>query len=352
MSGNATGLRDRWSRLRRAHVPIVTATVVGCLTLILGGDPSFLSMSVQIGTITLIAVSFGLAYGLGGVLSAAQAAFAAGGAYSTAIMTTQFGWPLLAGMIAAMIVPAAVGYLLVRVVGGLSHMTIALATLIVGELFTTAISRGGDVTGGYVGLAGIPVLPGWLSTPLGSHLLVWCCVVLAVSVHANLAISSHGTALRTIAFDHTLARSLGIPIERQLGWLMALSTGMAGFAGWMYAHLNSFVSPDSLPVSLSISIFLMVIVGGKRSVAGPVVGAVGLSLLSYSLPGTQTQGLLYGLALVAVVLVCPTGLTSLIDTLLPAAARHATPAGAQRTGSLGESAGESRRQSAEGGGDV
>ena len=317
MTGMAACLQSGWSRLGRCQVPAVTAVVVLAVTLTLGGDSSVLSMSVQVAVTTLIAVSFGMAYGLGGVLSAAQAAFAACGAYLSAIVTAQAGWPLPMGLAVAVLLPAAVGYVLVRLVGGLSHMVIGLATLTLGQIFTTAISHGGHLTGGYVGLSGIPPLPGWLSTPLGSHVLAWLSVLVVVWLYANLSTSTQGSAFRAIAFDETLARTLGVPVARNLGALLALSGGMAGYAGWLFAHTNSFVSPESLPVQYSITVFLMVIVGGRRSIAGPLIGAVGLSLLSYYLPGGQIQGIVYGLALVAAMLLFPYGVTSVVHRIGP-----------------------------------
>lgn len=300
---------------QRWRVPLAVVLVVGATTPFSAGDIGWLVTSLQVATVSLIALSFGLAYGLGGMLSAAQATFASTGAYVTAIVTTQQQWPIWAGLGLAVTLPGLIGYALARLIGGLSHMTLGLATLIIGDIFVELISRGGTLTGGYIGLAGVPFLPGWAQTPMGAHLLAWLSVLVAVVLYANLASSTQGAALRTIGHDMTLARSLGIPVKRRLGALFALSSAVAGYAGWLYAHTTTFVSPESLPVSLSVTVFLMVIVGGRRSVAGPLVGAVGLTLLSNYLPGTQTQGMLYGSALVVVVLLCPEGLAGVLPAL-------------------------------------
>jgi branched-chain amino acid transport system permease protein len=94
---------------------------------------------------------------------------------------------------------------------------------------------------------------------------------------------------------------------------------MAGAAGWLYAHYLTYLSPSSLGPNLSISVLLMVVVGGTGRILGPVVGAVVLDLLTRLLPAEEVQGLFFGGALVLILLLARQGL---LGTLLPAGRRQ------------------------------
>jgi len=90
--------------------------------------------------------------------------------------------------------------------------------------------------------------------------------------------------------------------------MFSLGAGIAGLAGWLYAHYTSFISPESLGLHMSISALLMAVVGGARFVLGPVFGAILLTLIVKYVPGQEVQGMFYGGSLVLVLLIAPAGL--------------------------------------------
>jgi branched-chain amino acid transport system permease protein len=259
------------------------------------------------GTVSLLAISLGLVYGQAGMLSIAQGAFAAIGAYTTAIMTLNFGWPIWLGFIGAIILPAAVAYALARVVVRLSALALAVSTLLIGEVTIYAITAGGEVTGGFIGLSGIPS-PSWMFTPQSKSLVAWAMVCLATLLVITITRSQYGRALRAISTDDVLAKSMGINVSARLSAIFALGGAIAGSAGWLYAHTRSFLAPDSFPILLSLEVVMMVIIGGRRRALGPVLGTVLLMWFLNLLPGAETRGLFYGLILIAAILVFPNGL--------------------------------------------
>jgi branched-chain amino acid transport system permease protein len=92
---------------------------------------------------------------------------------------------------------------------------------------------------------------------------------------------------------------------------MALSGGIAGLGGWIYAHQLSYLAPEALSASTSISALLMAVIGGVRTVLGPVLGAGIILLLLDNIPAQEVKGMVYGALLIAVLLVAPAGIAGL-----------------------------------------
>lgn len=258
-------------------------------------------------TVGLIAISMGLVYGQGGMLSLAPAAFAAIGAYSTAILTTKYDMPIVAGLALAVLMPAAIAFVLARLIVRLSHLALAVATLLLSQLLSFLLASGGDFTGGYVGLYGIPS-PEWMSTLRDQALVGAVLVLIATFVLIRVAHSQQGRALRAIAADSTMASSLGINVSARLSWAFCLGAAIAGVAGWFYAHTRTFLAPESLSLHMSLTVLFMLIVGGRSTILGPLLGTAVLTLLDGALPAASVRDMFYGSALILALIVFPEGL--------------------------------------------
>jgi branched-chain amino acid transport system permease protein len=288
----------------------VLLVAVGIATLLIGGSRTMLDTSILVAIYALVALSLGMLFGQAGIMSLGQAAFAAIGAYATAIVTTHYGAPPLLGLLLAVLLPPLVAYPVARALIRLSHLALALATLFLGQIILIFLREGGDFTGGFIGLSGVPPLP-FAPTPLAFHLLAWAFVLVAVVLYTNLTGSAGGRALNTLRNDPLRAQADGDAGAHRLSVLFAFSASLAGAAGWLYAHYLSYVAPESLSLELSISVLLMVVIGGTRYVLGPVVGALLLTVLNDRIP-TQVLGLLYGGTLVVVLLLAPNGVLGVI----------------------------------------
>ena len=285
---------------------------VAVYTVLFAAVPARLDLSISTAVYALLALSVALIYGQAGVLSVAQAGFAAVGAYATAILTTRWDIPPLISLFAAILLPALLGFLLSRVVGSLSHLSLAVATLVFGEIVTIVLREGGTLTGGYVGLSGIPGLA-FAPDLLAYHLLAWGVVIVVVILCSNLITTTRGRAYQTIGHDPLRAEADGINVPKSTALLFGCSAGLAGLAGWLYAHYMTFLAPESLPASLSITVVLMVVVGGRRHIAGAIVGTILLVALQNAMPTEESQGLLYGAVLVLVLIAAPDGLVGLVN---------------------------------------
>lgn len=291
---------------------LLVALCVASATPMLIGNASLTDTAIVIAIYALIALSVGVTYGMTGLLSVAQASLAAVGAYATAILTTKFGWSPWLSAPVAIIFPALFAYPFARLVTRLSPLALAIATLMFGYSFDIAVREAGDLTGGYIGLSGIPQVPGF-DSPLAYYALSWSILVLAVAAYAVISRSHIGAALRTIRNDALRAAADGIDVPHMRSIAMAMGGALAGAAGWLYAHHISYLAPDSLSPALSLSALLMAVVGGVRSVVGPIVGALLLTLLFKFIPGQEVVGIFYGGALVICLLVAPEGLMGLLS---------------------------------------
>jgi branched-chain amino acid transport system permease protein len=269
-------------------------------------NPVWLDTTILTGILALISLSAGLSFGQAGILSMAQGAFAAIGAYATAICATRFGLSAWAGLPLAIALPAALAWSLARIVTPMAELAVALATLALATLLEIIARNWDSVTGGYIGIAGIPPVDGF-STGWRFNILVWGFVVMAVLVSENLMNSAHGRALNVVRHDRTRAMADGVAVAPLLSAMLATSGGMAGAGGWLYAHYISYMSPQSLDTYASISALLMAVVGGARYILGPVLGTLLLNLLAKLLPAQEAQGLFYGGALIVILIIAPEG---------------------------------------------
>ena len=300
------------------------ALMVALATYFIAGDASWLDTSTIIAIYALIALSVGVSFGMAGILSVAQAAFAALGAYTTAILTARYGVHPYWGLIAAVAVPAAFAYPFSRLLTRMSPLALALATLIFGHILDHALRDGGGFTGGYIGISGIPPLP-FVSDPLQTHLFAWGLVVVVALLYGNLHGSSYGASMRTIKVDTLRAQADGINVPHMRSVAMTIAAGLAGLGGWLYAHYIAYLAPDSLDPNLSISVLLMAIAGGTATVLGPVIGAVVLTVVSTLIPGGEATGMFYGGVLLAVLLLAPKGLLPLLSSAIKRQTRLVKP---------------------------
>jgi branched-chain amino acid transport system permease protein len=300
--------------LRRQRPTLVLLACVLLVTLLIHDRVVWLDTSVVIAIYSLLALSVGISYGYGGILSVAQAAFASIGAYATAIVTVRYGLPSPLGLALALVLPALVAYPLARLMSRMSPLALAIATLVFGQAVDIGLREGGDFTGGYIGLSGIPTLP-FAPSLLAYHGLSWLAVLLVAFLLCNLTDSAFGRAVSTVRADTFRAVADGVDVARVRSTVLALSASVAGLGGWLYAHHITYIGPDSLGPSVSLSVMLMAVVGGARSVLGPIVGAALLTLIFKFVPSQEVQGMFYGGALIAVLVLSPGGLLDIHRTL-------------------------------------
>jgi branched-chain amino acid transport system permease protein len=262
----------------------------------------------------LLYVTLGSAWnllgGIAGQLSLGHAAFFGIGAYSAAILASKSSLSPWLGMLIGplLVLPLAglVGWVCFRLRG--PYFT--LATIAIGEVVRLVALNWRDLTGGAVGVV---IRPSIFS---GTNKIPYYYVILAIAV-ATVALCYFisrrklGYYLLAIREDQETAESIGINTTRYKLVALSFSASLTALAGAFYANYFLFVDPTVvLPLSLSVEIVLMAIIGGLGTVQGPVVGAILLKLSSeiFRNQFANANLLIYGLLLVLVILFLPDGL--------------------------------------------
>jgi branched-chain amino acid transport system permease protein len=286
-------------------------------------NPYYLHTLIMAGIFAVLAQSLNLLLGYTGQLSLGHAAFFGIGAYATALCTVKLGWSPWVGLLAATALPAATGWGIGRLALKLRGAYFVLLTISFAGVVSLVSVNWMDLTNGPLGLPGVPpveiALAGLPALSLRSKGAYYYLVLAAVAAsyllcHA-LVHSRVGRALVALRENETLAASVGIDGTHYLVLATAISAGMAGLGGGLYAHYTRFVSPEVFLFSYTVTMVIMVVAGGKGTLGGPVVGAVIFTALPEvlrALTSWQWQMLLYGILLIAVLFFVPRGIVPML----------------------------------------
>ena len=233
------------------------------------------SLMNDVGIASLVALGLVLLTGIGGATSFGQAAFVGIAAYATAWLTTSMGLSPWLGLPFALTLTGlsalAIGLLTLRLGGHFLPLSTIAWGLSIAMLFGNV-----DALGRHTGLSNIPPLSvaGWsLADPRAMYYLIWGLVALAFWFSYNLLNSRPGRAIRSLRGGAILLASVGADAYRVRLTLFLTAALLAGLAGWLYAHMNRFVSPSPFDVRASIEYLLMAVAGGLGHLAGALVGA-------------------------------------------------------------------------------
>ncbi|MFT0891595.1 branched-chain amino acid ABC transporter permease [Pseudochelatococcus sp. G4_1912] len=258
------------------------------------------NLILMLGINALLALSIWLTLACG-LLALANAAFMGIGAYAGALATMNYDMPFAGSLLISMAAPSLVALVIGVPVLRLGGVYLAMATLGFGEVVRVVILNTDDITGGALGLNGIPQYTQWW------HVALALAVVLFVL--ARLHISKTGRAFEAIKVDETAAGLMGIDLRANKLVAFVLGAAIAGLAGALNAHLTFFIGPQEYGFDRGVEILTMAILGGVTSLIGPVIGAFFLTLLPELLRGLADFRLIInGLILVLVVLFLPNGL--------------------------------------------
>ena len=288
-------------------------------------NPYHLHTLIMAGIFAVLALSLNLLLGYTGQLSLGHAAFFGIGAYATGLLTVKLEWSPWLGLLAAATLPAATGWIIGRLALKLRGAYFVLLTISFAGVVSLVSVNWMDLTNGPLGLPGVPPveigLPGLHPLSLRAkgayYYLVLAAVLGCYLVCLALIRSRIGRALIALRENEALAESVGIDSTHYLVLAAVISAAMAGLAGGLYAHYTRFVSPEVFLFSYTVTMVIMVVAGGKGTLAGPIVGAVIFTVLPEvlrALTSWQWQMLLYGILLIAVLFFMPRGIVpALLD---------------------------------------
>ena len=295
----------------------VSAAVIAALAAPLATGNSYVHHLLTLWMLfALLALSLNVIIGYIGELSFGHAAFFGLGAYASAIVSMQSGVSPWLGLVLAGVVAGGVGlvigYVSLRIVGP----QFAILTLGFGSIIYTVTNYWVDVTRGPMGISNIPPLSapgiGALTEARGFYYVA--LGVLAFFAYACDALmrSRTGRAFLAARENPALAASIGVDVFRTklLGFVVA--TAIAGVAGGLYAHYLRVITPELMSLQYVAALIIMVVVGGRGTIVGPILGALIYVVLLEALRSFGPLRLVIFAALLTLsVIFLPNGLVSL-----------------------------------------
>jgi branched-chain amino acid transport system permease protein len=277
---------------------------------------------VHIGVIILFSVtmaaSFNLIVGYIGEFPLGHTAFLGVGAYTAAILSTRFGLPIYATVFIGGIFSAIAGLFVGAITLRLRGPFFVIVTLCFAEVLRLVANNWIDLTNGPMGVSGIPK-PSWIAvqSTLGQKVSFYYIALLiaAVTLYVcyRFVYSNIGRAAVAVRENRFVAQSVGIRPYHYALLTFVLAALLCGFAGSFYAHYISYVGPEVFGFPFMISMIIMVLLGGKGTLVGVIVGPITIVLLQEYLRDLQTLRLsIFGLIVMAIVLFLPNGVMGFV----------------------------------------
>jgi branched-chain amino acid transport system permease protein len=264
-----------------------------------------------------ILLSFGLniAMGYAGQFNLALGALWGVGSYTAAILNTKLGTPFWITFPAAIVVTSLIGALV-----GLPSLKVrshylAIVTIGLGQVINILMLNLEDFTGGALGIGNIqkPSLFGWtLGDDKSYYFLILIMVLLGYLIARQIVGHRIGRAFRAVRDDYQAAKAMGVNTAYYQILAFAISAAYAGAAGALFAHLNSYISPDIYEFKSTLFVMTMTMVGGMGNLLGSIGGGLALPILNEYLRVIKDwQKVAYGLSIMIVVLFMPGGVIEL-----------------------------------------
>jgi len=296
-------------------------------------DLYVLHVLIVAGIFIIAAMSLNLLLGYTGQLSLGHVAFFGIGAYVSSLVALGFevhvlpDWavrlepkPVWLGMILGTAFAAGCGWVIGRISFKVRGAYFVIVTVSFAEVVRLVALNWVELTQGPMALNNIPALtlgiPGlfeftFLRKPANYYLVLVVTVVCYVLIR-RLVHSRAGRAMIALRENEPLATSVGVDVTRYLVLATVVSAAMAGAAGALYAHYVRIVDPDVFLFIYTVTMVIMVIAGGKGTLAGPIVGGLIFGLLPEVLRGfeikPEVQWVVYGVLMILVVYFLPQGI--------------------------------------------
>jgi branched-chain amino acid transport system permease protein len=296
------------------------------------GDQYYLHILITTGIFTIAAMSLNLLLGFTGQLSLGHVAFFGIGAYTSALLSLGFDLelterytfvlapkPVWLAFLCGILVAGFFGWVIGRISFKVRGAYFVIVTISFAEVVRLVALNWVDLTEGPMALSNIPPftlgIPGlWEQTlyrKAPNYYLMLVIAILSYLVIRRLVLSRVGRAMIALRENEPLATSLGIDVTRYLVLAAVVSAAIAGAAGGFYAHYVRIVDPDVFLFIYTVTMVIMVITGGKGTLAGPIVGGLIFGILPVILRDVaepETQWIIYGAFMIAIVFFLPDGI--------------------------------------------
>jgi branched-chain amino acid transport system permease protein len=316
-------------------------------------DQYFLHVTITTAIFIIAAMSLNLLLGYTGQLSLGHVAFFGIGAYASALTTLGFNvelpgglavvhtpWPAVVGFVMAVIIAGLSGYAIGKLSFKVRGAYFVIVTISFAEVTRLVALNWVELTQGPLALTSIPPMTLWLPglgnfdffSKQSNFYLVLGVVAISWVIISRLVNSRICRAMVALKENESLAVSVGIDVTRYLVLAAVVSAGIAGAAGSLYAHYLKIIDPDVFLFLYTVTMVIMVITGGKGTLAGPIVGGLifgFIPVVARSFASPELQWILYGLFMILIVFVLPQGIVPAIEKWFGVAEETRGPGAAQ-----------------------
>ena len=311
VTGLASAFRPGWANRVAPFVALAIAVVLPFV-----GNDYWAVILSRAAVYWVLVAGLNLIVGFAGQLAIGYVALLTLGAYVTSVLAAGNVMPVM---------PLAVCFAAAALAGGVFGVIVGLPALRL-RTFYFAISTLGfativtqialawqSVTGGGIGLSG-PQFPEPFDTAWGFYAACLIAAAFATWISSNIAHSRFGRALVAIRDADVAAEANGISKTGVLIPVFLLGGALAGISGGLFATLQTYITPDAFTFDLSILFFIAILIGGRGSILGPLLGTVLLTILpEIAAPLASWSTFLYAALLLAIVLAMPGGIAELLD---------------------------------------
>ncbi len=309
-------------KIYKKHAKIINIVLIILLLIIPRLMPNSYLMGIvcRILMYATLAGSLNIINGYSGQFNIGHAGFFLIGAYTEAILATTYGWSFWPAMIIAGIVTSIVGFLVSLPTLRLRGIYLAIVTLGFSEIIRIIALNWTDVTGGPMGIKGIPSpeLFGFrISGPVDYYYIFLIVGILFLFITNRILKSRVGRSWISIREDELAAKSLGVEANRAKSANFMYGAFWAGIVGATYAPYYKFIASDMFTLDEGFNILAMVIIGGQGTLIGPFVGASIATLISEVFRfASQYRMVIYAILIIVMMWWRPQGLVGAYDSIL------------------------------------
>jgi branched-chain amino acid transport system permease protein len=272
---------------------------------------------------SLLAMSLNVVVGHGGLFQFHHGVLYGVAAYTVALMLKKTSLPMWTGFIAGPIVAAIIGLIIGWLCVRLTRLYFAMLQISLGSLIWVIVFRWYTFTGGDDGIPGIP-MPPLLSSLKNSYYFVLIIVVICLILMYMILESPFGNTLQAIRDNPQRCEAIGINVRRHQLIAIVIATFFAGVAGVLFVALERSVFADLLFWTLSLEIFIMCLLGGWFTFAGPILGAaIIVALRTFVGIFTEYWTLILGVVLILIIFFLPEGIVGYFQELFKPGAKEA-----------------------------
>ena len=325
------------------HLRYAIAAVAIAVLPFAAPNPYLVTLAQDAAIVAMGAIGLNILLGLSGQLSLGQAGFVGLAAYASGLLATKFGWPLWATLPVSLAVCAVAGGLMGLVALRTRTHYLAMVTLAFGYIFEVVAQRWVGLTGGAMGLLGVPQL-NFGSFQNGPVYFFWvlAAALLGVQMLSDYIMDSRlGRGLHAIKESESFAATVGVNAAAWRSLVFVAAAVVAGLSGYFFAHQSGYLGSDAFGLERNTALLIAVVIGGLGSAYGPLLGALALvGLNQVTAQFYEVSYLIFGTILLLVMTVFPSGIAGLLraGAGLLARRRPAEPAARAATAEPAQSA--------------